>query len=42
MRIEYVIVGFILVLIVLLVSMTLLKDVVPSFDQVVNMILKRG
>ena len=41
MRIEYVIVGFILVLIVLLVSITLLSDVVPGFDSVIKLISGR-
>lgn len=41
MRIEYVIVGFILALIVLIVAITLLSGVVPGFDALVDMIMKR-
>ena len=41
MRIEYVAVGFILVLIVLLVSIALLKDIVPGFNAVINLIQGR-
>ncbi len=40
MRMEYVIVGFILALIILLVSVTLLSDVVPGFDSAMNLLKK--
>lgn len=38
MRIEYVIVGFILILIVLGVLLAMLSGVVPSFDSVLDLI----
>jgi len=39
-RLEYVVVGFILVIIILIVALSMLSGIVPSFEAVLNL-LKR-
>ena len=41
MRLEYIVIGFILVMVVLLVAITMLKDIGPSFIDLMKLIREK-